>query len=73
MKKMNILKGERRLTGNWYLKKTFWGRYKVMVEVVVREWSDPSYGNGGGCYSPERDYYEDAREGDIVKLGINCV
>jgi len=63
---------QRQLTGKWYLKKTFWGKYKLMVEVKSNKWDDPSYGNGGGCYSPERIFYEDARESDLIELGINC-
>lgn len=63
---------QRQLTGKWYLKKTFWGKYKVMVEVKSMEWSDPSYGNGGGSYLPERTFYDVARESDLIELGINC-
>lgn len=63
---------QRQLTGKWYLKKTFWGNYKVMVEIKSSKWDDPSYGNGGGSYSPKRIFYEDARESDLIELGINC-
>ena len=63
---------QRQLTGKWYLKKYFWGKYKVMVEVKSSKWDDPSYGNGGGSYSPEIIFYEDARESDLIELGINC-
>ena len=58
------------LTGNWYLKKTFWGTYTLMVEVTKRIWDDPSYGNGGGSYSPEITSYEKAKEGDAIDLKI---
>ena len=63
---------ERRdLTGKWYLKKTFWGTYKVMVQVNSSKWEDPTYGNGGGHYTPEVTMYENAKEGDLIELGIN--
>jgi len=63
---------ERQLTGKWYLKKNFWGNYKLMVQVKSSEWDDPSQGNGGGSFSPEITLYEDARESDLLELDIKC-
>jgi len=62
----------RKLTGKWYLKKTFWGKNKLMVEVKSSKWSDPSYGNGGGSYSPDQIFYEVVRESDLIELGLSA-
>lgn len=61
---------KRELTGNWYLKKRTFGGFDVMVEVKIQFWDDPSYGNGGGCYTPERVIYEKAETADLIKLSI---
>jgi hypothetical protein len=63
---------KRTLTGKWYLKKTFLGNYKLMVEVERSMWCDPTYGNGGASYSPKRVLYEEAKGSDSVNLGIDC-
>jgi len=51
---------QRQLTGNWYLKRTIWGTYRVMVEKYSNDVPDifPSY--------------EKAKERDEVELGIYC-
>ena len=63
---------KRLLTGKWHLKKTFWGNYKLMVDVERSTWDDPTYGNGGGCFSPTRVFYEEAKGSDSLYLGIDC-
>ena len=67
---------KRLLTGNWYLKivkRSIFSRkftYLPMVEVKVSYYSDPSYGNGLGSYSPEVLRYEVATPADLINLGI---
>ena len=50
---------QRQLTGNWYLKRTIWGTYRVMVEV---------YHSG---YIRDT-IYKKAKVEDIVELGLYC-
>ena len=47
---------QRQLTGNWYLKRTIWGTYRVMVEVESNGFT----------------FYKKAEERDIVELGLYC-
>jgi len=51
---------QKRLTGNWYLKRTIWGTYRVMVEVQIKE------------YYIKYTFYKKAEERDIVELGLYC-
>ena len=67
----NKLMDKRELTGKWYIKSKLFGRDVIMVEVKVQKWDDLTYGNGGGCYSPERLDYEKATTEDLIELGIN--
>ena len=60
----------RALTGKWYLEKRIFGGLKVMVQVEVEDWCDPSYGNGGGCYAPKRIEFQKAKPSDLVELNI---
>ena len=62
----------RELTGKWYLSKRTFGGFNVMVQVEIERWDDPSYGNGGGGYAPERTEYQKATKSDLIELGINC-
>ena len=50
---------QRRLTGNWYLKRTIWGTYRVMVEVYHNEYIKDTI-------------YKKAKVEDIVELGLYC-
>ena len=51
---------QRQLTGNWYLKRTIWGTYRVMVEVQIKE------------YCIKYTFYKKANVEDIVELGLYC-
>jgi len=51
---------QRQLTGNWYLKRTIWGTYRVMVEKCSNDVP-------GGV-----TFYKKANERDEVELGIYC-
>ena len=55
---------DRKLTGNWYIKKTLFG-FKIMVEVIKQKYSEYDY-------SFDYDYlvYEKATTSEIRKLGI---
>jgi hypothetical protein len=44
--------------------------YDVYVEVLLQYWDDPSYGNGGGSYSPEVKKFLKATTKDLINLGI---
>lgn len=50
---------QRQLTGNWYLKRTIWGTYRVMVEVHINEYIKDTI-------------YKKANVEDIVELGLYC-
>jgi len=54
----------RKLTGNWYLQKGFWG-YKVMVEVIKTDTCMEDFSQ-----SPEYTVYEKARPSDFIELKI---
>lgn len=58
----------RNLTGNWYLKKRFWGGYKVMVQYKDSSTCSVTFDEG-----PEYTTYDEARPEEIVELGIKCV
>ena len=50
---------QRQLTGNWYLKRTIWGTYRVMVEVHINDYIKDTK-------------YRKAEVEDIVELGLYC-
>lgn len=54
----------RKLTGKWYLKSTFFG-YKVMVETIQTTTCEFDFST-----SPEIIIWEKAKEGDLFKLNI---
>lgn len=68
------------LTGEYYLKprleSSLFSRkvgvkgYDVYVEVLLQYWDDPTFGNGGGGYSPETLEFQLATTKDLIKLGI---
>ncbi len=68
------------LTGEYYLKpilksglfsrKVEVKGYDVFVEVALQYWDDPTYGNGGGSYSPEIVKFQKATTKDLINLGI---
>ena len=74
------MEDKRELTGKWHLEPIFKGKsifgktkiigYEVLVEVSTSYWDDPSYGNGGGSYSPERIEYQQATSEDLADLNI---
>ena len=72
------MKDIRKLTGNWHLEPIYKSRfftvkkigYEVMVEVETSYWDDPTYGNGGGNYSPRRLEYQNATQEDLEELEI---
>lgn len=59
---------KRNLTGNWYLKKTLFGNYKVMVEVKKTYIDENDF-----SFSPSYTMYEKATNVDIILLGINVI
>lgn len=61
---------KRKLTGQWYLKKTWLGTYRIMVETTSKYWHDPSFGNGCREYSPEITKYVKALPKDLIELDI---
>lgn len=72
------MKDIRKLTGKWHLEPIYKSRiftvkkigYEVMVEVETSYWDDPTYGNGGGNYSPTRIEFQKATSRDLEELGI---
>ena len=62
----------RKLTGIWYLSKSSFGGFDVMVQVEIERWCDPSFGNGGGGFTPKKMEYQKATNNDLLELGINC-
>lgn len=57
----------RKLTGEWYLKKKWFG-YVVMVQCVKTEECPDSLDQ-----SPEYKIWEKARPSDLYELDIRCV
>lgn len=60
--------GTRELTGEWYLRRNIFGRYKVMVEVISTTICRHDF-----TESPEFRRYEKAKEEDFSLLGIRCI
>ena len=57
-----------RLTGNYYLKKRFFGGYNIMVEVVGRYSCEMDF-----SYSPEFTTYIKATSEHLIELNIKTV
>ena len=57
-----------RLTGNYYLKKRFFGGYNVMVEVVGRYFCERDF-----SYSLEFKTYIKASSEHLIELNIKTV
>lgn len=67
------MKDFRKLTGKWKLQPRLLGGYNVLVQVITSTYDDPTYGNGGGSFSPEFKRYEKAKDKDLKKLKIKVV
>lgn len=65
----NRMIGKRELTGRWYLKKSFFRGYEVMVEVISFKWDDSTYGNGGGSLE-ETVSFKTASHEDLLELNL---
>ena len=57
-----------KLTGNYYLKKRFFGGYNIMVEVVGRYFCEHDF-----TYSPEFTTYVEATDEQLLELKINVI
>lgn len=57
-----------KLTGKFYLKKRFFGGYKVMVEAVGRYFCERDF-----SYSPEFTTYIKATDEQLLELRINVL
>lgn len=57
----------RKLTGNWYIKKTLFG-FKIMVETIQQSTCSFSFD-----LSPEFKKWEKAKDEDILKLNIKII
>lgn len=59
---------KRKLTGNYYLKRRFFGGYDLMVEVIIRMQSEDDF-----SFGPEFNKYVKAEPEDFIKLKINVM
>lgn len=59
---MRTVQATRKLTGNFYLRKRFFGGYRVMVEVEIKYFSL--------SYHTSRVFFEKANDADVDKLGL---
>lgn len=57
-----------KLTGNYYLKKRFFGGYNIMVEVVGRYFCERGF-----SYSPEFTTYIKATDEHLIELDIKVI
>lgn len=57
-----------KLTGNYYLKKRFFGGYNIMVEVVGRYFCEQDF-----SYSSEFKTYIKATDEHLMELGIKII
>ena len=57
-----------KLTGKFYLKKRFFGGYKVMVEAVCHYFCEHDF-----SYSPEFTTYIKATDEQLLELRINAL
>mgnify|MGYP001156484136 FL=1 len=57
-----------KLTGNYYLKKRFFGGYNIMVEVVGRYFCERDF-----SYSPEFKTYIKATDEHLIELNVKII